>query len=71
MYELKAEYGEQMEFVFVNIDEPESQPDMEKFQFRSGTPHLLLFDKNGEVVRQWFGTFTREQVEVMFPTALN
>ncbi len=71
MYELKADYEEDIEFLFVNIDEPESQSDMEKYQFRSGTPHLLLFDENGEVARQWFGTFTREQVEGMFPVVLN
>lgn len=71
MYELEADYKEEIEFLFINIDGLESQPDMEKYQFQSGTPHLLLFDMNGEVVRQWFGTFTRDQVEVMFPAVLN
>lgn len=43
---------------------------MAEYGFISGTPHLLLFDERGEVVRQWFGAFTREQVEVMFPAVL-
>ena len=55
----------------MNIDEPESQPEMEQYGFVSGTPHLILFDGRGEIVRQWFGLFTREKVEAMFPAALN
>ena len=71
MYALQADYSEEMEFIFVNIDEPESQPQMEQYGFVSGTPHLILFDGRGEIVRQWFGLFEREQVEIMFPDALN
>lgn len=71
MYELQADYQNEIDFVFVNIDEADSKPEMEQYGFISGTPHLLLFDRNGEIVRQWFGVFSREQVEVMFPDALS
>lgn len=70
MYELEEAYGQQIDFLHVNVDEPDSLPLMETYGFRSGTPHLILYDRSGNIIRQWFGIVTRDEVEVMFPVAL-
>ena len=71
MYALEADYADQIEILQINIDEPESAELMQQYGYRSGTPHLILYDGNGELVRQWFGLFKREQVEPLFADLLN
>ena len=70
MYALEEEYRDQIDFLHVNVDEPDSLPLMEEYGFRSATPHLILYDRQGNLVRQWFGIVNREEVEIMFPIAL-
>ena len=71
MYALQADYEDDIEVLQINIDEPESAELMQQYGFRSKTPHLLLYDANGKLVRQWFGTFEREQVEGLFSDIFN
>jgi thiol-disulfide isomerase/thioredoxin len=51
---LEGEYGQDIEFVYIDIDNPESAAAKAKYGFRV-QPHFLLVDANGEVVEQWFG----------------
>ena len=71
MYALEADYSDQIEFLQINIDEAANSAEMTQYGYRGATPHLLLFDRQGNIVRQWFGIFTREQVEPLFAQALN
>jgi thioredoxin-related protein len=51
---LEATYGDQIEFVYVNIDDPESDRLKQQYGFRY-QPHFVLVDGNGEIVEQWLG----------------
>ncbi|MGB1252769.1 MAG: hypothetical protein ACPG8W_19300 [Candidatus Promineifilaceae bacterium] len=72
MYALEADYENQLDVLQINIDEGENSAEMARYGYRGTTPHLLLFDGQGNVVRQWFGVFTREQVEpILMQTLVN
>lgn len=51
---LESEYGDQIEFVAINIDDPSSAEAKERFGYRV-QPHFFLVDENGDVVQQWLG----------------
>lgn len=51
---LEAEYGSEIEFVYINIDDPESRAAKNKYGFRV-QPHFVLVDGNDEIIGQWFG----------------
>ena len=52
---LENEYGEQLDFVYYDIDAEESEDAMREYNFRV-QPHFLLLDANGEIVQEWFGS---------------
>ena len=66
MYELKQQYGNQIEFTYINVNDPAVRADSNARGFRVGTPQLTLHGVEGEVLQQWFGQFTREQIEPSF-----
>lgn len=51
---LEDEYSASIEFVYVDIDDPESADAKAQYGFRV-QPHFVLVDGNGEVINQWFG----------------
>ena len=66
---LEAEYGQKLDFVYYDIDAPESADAMRKYNFRV-QPHFLLLDANGEVVQEWFGSVPPEQFVTAFEDTL-
>ena len=66
---LEQEYGEQIEFVYLNIDDPSTEEAKEKYGYRY-QPHFFLVDANGEVVQEWLGPVRREQFVDAFQTVL-
>ena len=71
MYALEADYSDSLEVLQINIDDGENSAEMASYGYRGATPHLLLFDSQGNIVRQWFGLFKREQVEPTLIQTLN
>lgn len=66
---LEDEYGEQIEFVYLNIDDPSTDAAKEKYGYRY-QPHFFLVDANGEVVQEWLGPVKREQFVEAFQTVI-
>jgi hypothetical protein len=51
---LEAQYETEIEFVYVNIDDPASDAIEERYGFRY-QPHFVLVDSQGQVVQEWLG----------------
>lgn len=51
---LEETYSDQIEFIYLNIDDPNTAQAQRDYGFRV-QPHFILLDANGEVVQQWFG----------------
>ena len=66
---LEQEYGENIEFVPVNIDDPNSAALKQQYGFRY-QPHFLLVDANGEVIEEWLGYTDAPFFEQTFDTVL-
>lgn len=66
---LESEYGQQLDFVYYDIDAPESAEAMRKYNFRV-QPHFLLLDANGEIVQEWFGTVPADTFVTAFEETL-
>ncbi len=67
---LENEYSDEIEFVYVDIDDPESQAYKDQYGFRV-QPHFFLVDENGEVITQWFGMVAEDTFKEAFQEALN
>ena len=69
VHELETVYGNEIEFVYVDIDDPANRDAMVKYSFRY-QPHFILVDANGEVVQEWLGYNSANVFEDAF-AALN
>lgn len=67
--ELESEYGNQIEFVPVNIDDPDSAALKQQYGFRY-QPHFLLVSADGEVIEEWLGYTDAGFFEQTFSTVL-
>jgi thiol-disulfide isomerase/thioredoxin len=50
----KAEYGETVEYLHLDVDDPANAALIEQFAV-AGTPTFILLDGNGEIVQRWQG----------------
>ena len=67
---LEDEYGNEIDFVYVDIDDPASQAIEEQYNQR-GQPYFVLVDAEGEVVMHWFGAVESAAFESAFENVLN
>ena len=67
---LEEEYGNDIEFVYVNIDDPASQELKDQYGFRV-QPHFFLVGADGEVVNQWFGSNEAATFATAFTDVIN
>ena len=54
VHELEQTYGEDIELVLFNIDDPDTRAAQQMYGFRV-QPHFILVDANGDVINQWLG----------------
>lgn len=54
MHGLEAEWGEQVNFVYLDIDDAATEPFKRQLGYRV-QPHLFLLDGDGQVLQQWLG----------------
>lgn len=54
MHRLSTLFGEQNEFVNLNVDDPSTQRTRDAFGFRGRTEYVLV-DENEEIIQRWFG----------------
>jgi hypothetical protein len=59
---LEAEYGDRVNFVYLDIDDPDTLPFKQQLGYIY-QPHLFLLDGEGNVLEQWVGFTTGGQLE--------
>ena len=70
MHGLQAEYGDRIQFTYLDIDDPATEDLKRDLAFRA-RPQLVLLDGEGQVVKEWFGLVIREEFESAFIEVLN
>ena len=66
---LEAEYGDQVTFVYLDIDDPATTP----FKSQLGyiyQPHFFMLDGQGNVLQQWVGMTTEAELEAALLAAI-
>ncbi len=66
---LEAQYGDRMNFVYLDIDDPANDGFKEALGYRV-QPHLFLLDAEGKILRQWLGRISGEELEEALKEAL-
>ena len=66
---LEDEYYDRMNFAYLDIDNPASDPFKQQLGFRY-QPHYFLLDADGNVIQQWVGSVSAEDFRAAFESAL-
>jgi len=59
---LEAEWGGQVNFVYLDIDDPATESFKRQLGYRV-QPHMFLLDGEGRVLEQWLGYVEGETLE--------
>lgn len=51
---LEQEFAGEIRFIYLDIDDPRTEPFKEQLGYRV-QPHLFLLDGDGVIVREWLG----------------
>ena len=70
VHELENVYGDDIDFVYLDIDDPNTSEAQRKFNFRY-QPHFILVDENGAIIEQWLGYNSANVFEDAFAQLLN
>jgi hypothetical protein len=62
---LEQEWSGRVQFVYLDIDDPRNDPLKRQLSYRY-QPHFYLFDGDGNIVEQWVGYVTAEELEAAF-----
>ena len=62
---LEADYSDRMQFSYLDIDDSRNDQFKQALQYRV-QPHLFLLDAEGNVVKQWLGRVSAEQLAAEF-----
>lgn len=66
---LEDEYQEQMNFVYLDIDDPATSSFKKQLGYRV-QPHFFLLDENGAILKQWLGRVSEEELRENIEAAL-
>lgn len=61
---VERRYGDSLDVVLLNVDNPRWQPEVERFEV-NGIPHLELFDADGGPVGRALGARTTSELEAL------
>ena len=67
---LKNEYGDQMVFTFLDIDDPDTKTWMEELVY-VGRPYYVLLDAEGNILYKWSGAVPEADLREKLEEALN
>ncbi len=67
---LEAEYGQRMNFIYLDIDDPATKIFKSQLGYRY-QPHLFLLDERGSILKQWLGYVDEADLRAAFDAALN
>lgn len=70
MHGLEAEYFDMVNFVYLDIDDPASDPFKLALGYRY-QPHIFLVDEDGNLLQQWVGPVTREDLAAAINAAVS
>ncbi len=62
MNRLEAQFGDEIQFVHLNVDDPASRPLRDQFNVTHRSQYALV-DANGEIVQRWFGPLGSSSIE--------
>ena len=70
MHGLEAEYYNQINFVYLDVDDPANDGFKNQFKFRY-QPQMVLLDGEGQIVKEWIGPIPREEFVAAFEEVLS
>ena len=62
---LEAEYSELVNFIYLDIDDPENSKFMNELGFKY-QPHFMLIDGEGKILQQWLGPVAADDFRIAF-----
>jgi thioredoxin-like negative regulator of GroEL len=65
---LEQQYGDQVNFVYLDIDDSRTDAFQRQLGFRV-QPHIFLLDGNGQVIQQWLGLVSEDELEAALNAA--
>lgn len=68
MHGLEQQYGEQIDFIYLDIDDARNDDFKRQLGYRV-QPHLFLLDGDGTVIGQWLGLVSGEELEAALQAA--
>jgi thioredoxin-like negative regulator of GroEL len=66
---LEAKYAGQIDFIYLDIDDPANDAAKDQLGFRV-QPQFFLLDADGTVVQEWLGPVDAEKFEAVFAQVL-
>ena len=66
---LEAKYAGQIDFVYLDIDDPDTAPFKSQLGYRY-QPHLFLLDGAGNVMQEWVGFTSEGELEAALRSVL-
>lgn len=66
---LEDEYKKQMNFIYLDIDDPATATFKKALGYRV-QPHFFLVDENGAILKQWLGRVSEEDLRASIEAAL-
>jgi hypothetical protein len=66
---LEVEYFDRINFIYLDIDDPNNETYKKQLGFIY-QPHFLLLDREGNVLQQWLGPVTAEEFREGFDSHL-
>lgn len=66
---LEDEYKEQMNFIYLDIDDPATDTFKKALGYRV-QPQFFLLDENGAILKQWLGRVSEEDLRASIEAAL-
>jgi thioredoxin-like negative regulator of GroEL len=67
---LRQEYGDRIDFVRFDIDDPTTQDAKEQYGYRY-QPHYFLVNRSGQIVDSWLGRVPEETLVEAFENVLS
>lgn len=62
MHGLEQQYGDKVNFVYLDIDDSRNDSFKRQLGYRV-QPHIFLLDGNGQVIEQWLGLVSKDDLE--------
>lgn len=67
---LEARYSDRVDFVYLDIDDPRTDPFKSQFGYRV-QPHLFVLDGEGQIQQQWLGMVSETDLEAALLASLH